>query len=308
MDIPKQLEYLVNIDKVEGEDIGSYSYEHLKMGGAYWAICALATLKSLDLSRKEEIVSFVLSCQHPNGGFGGNVKHDPHITSTHYAVLVLALYNALDRIDRDSVASYILSLKNTDGSFSGDEWGETDLRFTYNALACLKLIGRSTDTQLTLEYILKCKNFEGGFGAVPDAESHAAYTFCAVGALAVEGRLDLLDSDELGQWLMQRQTASGGFNGRPEKLPDVCYSWWILSTLFMIEREHWVNFQELKNFICKSQDLEGKGGISDRPGNEPDVFHTFFGIAGLSLMGYEGLERVDPVYALPESTLKTVLT
>ena len=73
---------------------------------------------------------------------------------------------------------------------------------------------------------------------MPGAESHAAYSFCAVGALAVIDRLDLIDRDELGYWLMLRQTDAGGFNGRPEKLPDVCYSWWALSSLVMIQREH----------------------------------------------------------------------
>ena len=29
------------------------------------------------------------------------------------------------------------------------------------------------------------------------------------------------------------------------------------------------------------------------------MFHTFFGIAGLSLLGYTGLHAVDPAYALP---------
>lgn len=37
------------------------------------------------------------------------------------------------------------------------------------------------------------------------------------------------------------------------------------------------------------------GGIADRPGDMVDVFHTNFGIAGLSLLGYPGLEAVDPV-------------
>ena len=37
------------------------------------------------------------------------------------------------------------------------------------------------------------------------------------------------------------------------------------------------------------------GGISDRPGDMVDVWHTFFGIAGLSLLGFPGLEEVDPV-------------
>ena len=37
------------------------------------------------------------------------------------------------------------------------------------------------------------------------------------------------------------------------------------------------------------------GGIADRPGDMVDVFHTLFGIAGLSLLGYHSLEPVNPV-------------
>jgi geranylgeranyl transferase type-2 subunit beta len=35
-----------------------------------------------------------------------------------------------------------------------------------------------------------------------------------------------------------------------------------------------------------------------------DVYHTFFGIAGLALMGYEGLESVDATFALPTSVVQ----
>ncbi len=49
-----------------------------------------------------------------------------------------------------------------------------------------------------------------------------------------------------------------------------------------------------------------------RPGDEADVFHTFFGVGGLSLLGFTegrpggipGLKAVDPVYALPVETLQ----
>ena len=42
-----------------------------------------------------------------------------------------------------------------------------------------------------------------------------------------------------------------------------------------------------------SQDLE-EGGIADRPGDMVDVFHTVFGIAGLSLLSFPDLQAVDP--------------
>ena len=51
---------------------------------------------------------------------------------------------------------------------------------------------------------------------------------------------------------------------------------------------------------------EHDGGISDRPEDAVDVFHTFFGIAGLSLLGYQGLQQVDPAFALPADVVQRI--
>jgi geranylgeranyl transferase type-2 subunit beta len=51
---------------------------------------------------------------------------------------------------------------------------------------------------------------------------------------------------------------------------------------------------------------EEDGGISDRPDDMVDVYHTFFGIAALSLLGYPGLAPVDPSYALPVDTVARI--
>lgn len=50
-----------------------------------------------------------------------------------------------------------------------------------------------------------------------------------------------INPDMLGWWLCERQLPSGGLNGRPEKLPDVCYSWWVLASLKMIGRIDWID-------------------------------------------------------------------
>jgi len=79
---------------------------------------------------------------------------------------------------------------------------------------------------------------------------------------------------------------------------QVCYSWWVLSALAILGHTHWIDAAALGAFILDCQD-PGAGGISDRPGNMADVFHTYFGIAGLALLGYPDLHQIDPVYALP---------
>ena len=53
--------------------------------------------------------------------------------------------------------------------------------------------------------------------------------------------------------LCERQTKSGGLNGRPEKLQDVCYSWWCLSALSILRRLHWISHEALVNFILDCQ-------------------------------------------------------
>ena len=72
----------------------------------------------------------------------------------------------------------------------------------------------------------------------------------------------------------------------------------------------WINRDKLAQYILKCQDVED-GGIADRPEDMADVFHTFFGIGGLSLLGHlhradlvlpeEGISYrpIDPLYALP---------
>lgn len=66
----------------------------------------------------------------------------------------------------------------------------------------------------------------------------------------------------------------------------------------------------MAQFILECQDAED-GGISDRPGNMSDVFHTFFGISGLLLLSYfddkpEGstFVNIDPTYALPRNVVE----
>lgn len=183
--------------------------------------------------------------------------------------------------------------RNT-GSFRGDEWGETDTRFLYGALNALSLMHllHLVDVDLAVQYIQSCKNLDGGYGSHPNAESHSGQILTCVAALSIAKRLDLVD-DRLAAWLSERQLPNGGLNGRPEKLEDVCYSWWVAASLDILGKLHWIDKEKLAKFILSCQDTE-KGGISDRPGDMVDVFHTQFGVAGLSLLKFPGLKEVNP--------------
>jgi geranylgeranyl transferase type-2 subunit beta len=286
----------------------SYEYaasEHLRMSGVYWGLSAMYLLDALGEMDIAMISDFVVSCQHESGGFGGNVHHDAHMLYTLSAVQIMLLVDKLELIDTRKAVAYVASLQRPDGSFAGDEWGEVDTRFSYCALNCLSLLGAldAIDVGKAVDFVASCQNFDGGYGATPGGESHAGQIFCCVGALAIARAGHRIDRDLLAWWLCERQLPSGGLNGRPEKLADVCYSWWVLSSLSALDRLDWIDGPGLVRFIVECQDADG-GGIADKPEDMPDVFHTFFGIAGCSLLGSAGLKEIDPIHAMPAEIMR----
>ena len=104
-----------------------------------------------------------------------------------------------------------------------------------------------------MSYLTACSNFDGGYGVSPGAESHSGQIFACVAALAILDRLDLVDFERLGSWLSERQLPGGGLNGRPEKLEDVCYSWWVLSPMAIISKLDWIDREKQVDFILSCQ-------------------------------------------------------
>jgi geranylgeranyl transferase type-2 subunit beta len=350
--LEKHVDYISSLDKRSDE----YEYwltEHLRLNGIYWGLTALYILKRPLALPRDELISFVMQCWHPeSGGFGAAPGHDPHMLYTCSAVQILAMTDALHVLDqpevegssqskRDCIGTceiceptifrttkplltlriVISSLQDPQtGTFHGDEFGEPDTRFLYNAfnaLSLLKLL-HLVDVPLAVSYIEACANADGGYGTVPGAESHSGQIFVCLAALSIAEALQssVLDRpekrDRLAGWLAERQLTSGpgsgGLNGRPEKKEDVCYSWWVVSSLAILDRVHWLDRPALRAFILSCQDPE-HGGISDRPGDVVDVFHTHFGLAGLSLVEWSqrrddkagqsrtllDIEEIDPV-------------
>ncbi|PYI27534.1 beta subunit of rab geranylgeranyltransferase [Aspergillus indologenus CBS 114.80] len=306
--VQKHVEYVKKLDS-RRDELEYWLTEHLRLNGVYWGLTALHLMGSPQALPRQETIDFVLSCQRDNGGFGAAPGHDAHMLYTVSAVQLLVTLDAVDELEKrglggkEKIGSFIAGLQDQEsGAFQGDEWGEQDTRFLYGAFNALSLLGllHLVNVSKAVEYVKKCENLDGGYGIRPGTETHAGQVFTCVGALAIAGRLDLVNTDRLGGWLSERQVDNGGLNGRPEKLPDACYSWWVGASLAMIDRLHWIDGSKLAAFILRCQDSDA-GGIGDRPGSMVDVFHTCFGVAGLSLLQFDGLQEVDPVYCMPKS-------
>jgi prenyltransferase beta subunit len=63
--IPKILLFVFCIQRKD--DLVSVVMEHLRMNGAYWGLTTLDLLGKLDTVDVDEVVSWVMECQHESG-------------------------------------------------------------------------------------------------------------------------------------------------------------------------------------------------------------------------------------------------
>lgn len=274
----------------------------------------------------DDVISFINECAHEHGGYGGGPGQISHLATTFAAINALITTSsekALDSIDRAGIVKFLHRMKQADGSFSMHDDGEIDSRATYCALSILKCLNIHDPLLMEnlTDWILSCQTYEGGFGSVPGAEAHGGYTFCCVASLSLMDQLHKADIPALARWLANKQlTDEGGFCGRSNKLVDSCYSYWqgavfvlihpLLKSLATQSSQQnrpqtrssaqnvtdtevselfnlWMfDSRRLQDYIlnnCQADD----GMLRDKPGVEPDAYHTCYALSGLSLSQHQ---------------------
>ncbi|CAK9081666.1 unnamed protein product [Durusdinium trenchii] len=89
------------------------------------------------------------------------------------------------------------------------------------------------------------------------------------------------------------------------KKADACYTWWTLAAAELLAGSEIVSMfdlEALEEFV--EHCMSAEGGVAPHPHDDPDPFHTFFGLAGLSLVehareGRRGLKKMEPTLVLP---------
>lgn len=86
-----------------------------------------------------------------------------------------------------------------------------------------------------------------------------------------------------------------GYQGRTNKDPDSCYSFWVGATLSLLRRFDCTDLPSTQTFLLRDcQQGRYSGGFSKLPDCYADLLHTFYSLCWLSMAGYEGLRSIDP--------------
>ncbi|UJR31044.1 hypothetical protein I4U23_018554 [Adineta vaga] len=300
------------------------SLDNSRVTVVFYSLGALDLLKSLPISlpyNGSEIISWIYSLQLITDsqvcGFRGsscaitsrttpNPYDHVHITMTMASLIsLLLLGDDLENVQRSKIAPSLSHLQLPNGAFLATQLStENDLRFVYCACVIAYILNdwSGIDKDLCINFILQCRTYEYAFGQVPGAEAHGGSTFCAIAALSLMNRLNDLDhQDKLIRWCLQRQ--SEGFNGRPNKPDDSCYSWWIGATLKLLEKDFLINIDENQKFLHATESKQ-TGGFSKWPDSTADPLHSYLSLASLSLMNHDKLKSVHPALLVSSDVIE----
>ncbi|OQR80279.1 geranylgeranyl transferase type-1 subunit beta-like [Tropilaelaps mercedesae] len=279
---------------------------------AFFSTCGLDLLDNLPETRSS-LINWLYSMQYIDekkgtagflGGFmigrvsdGSQCWLDiPSLGLTYTALASLVtLGDDLSKAKRNEILKGLKELQLEDGSFAS-QWldGEVDMRFVYCAVCIAYMLDdfSTINVDACVSFIRDCFTYEGGVACLPGAEAHGGSTFCAVASLALMNRLkDIEDKrSHLVQWCLFRQE-SKGFNGRPNKLEDTCYSFWIGGTLRILEAFELSSAPLNREFLLNAQNPI-TGGLGKYDSGSPDPHHTYLGLAGLSFIDMDNLREV----------------
>ncbi|KAI5795171.1 terpenoid cyclases/protein prenyltransferase alpha-alpha toroid [Geopyxis carbonaria] len=192
---------------------------------------------------------------------------------------------------------------------------------------------RGFDVPRCVQFIAASQTWDGGLADAPFGEAHAGMTYCGLAALSLLGHPSAVpDPAGLLRWLVSRQTPfeahhgmhpdeidwrnispieaeaahhvevgsdghplAGGFNGRCNKTPDTCYSFWVGASLAMLRKVHLMDVAANRRFLLdRTQHFIGGFAKLPAPGGVPDILHSYLGLAALALVREAGVNTLDP--------------
>jgi hypothetical protein len=105
----------------------------------YYACYCLSNVGNADFNR-QNLINWIMKCQHPDGGYGAYPRGIPRLASTYWALSILQLLSySAPNTDRD--VAWVLAKGTSDGQFIDPNSKHSPIHQTWYAIKCLECLG-----------------------------------------------------------------------------------------------------------------------------------------------------------------------
>ncbi|KAI1200991.1 terpenoid cyclases/protein prenyltransferase alpha-alpha toroid [Nemania serpens] len=252
-------------------------------------------------------LTWLKKLQRDDGSFGEVLTSDGHISGgrdMRYCYIAAIIRWALgagegDRsldFNVDALVKHIRRAQTFDGGMSESSTHESHSGYAYCAVAALALLDASDPEP----HAPPNRYIHAGIPSIPSL-IHFLASRQLVYSDSQDGDESNDDDNDTPDYLSPSSLADDasrtvGFNGRLNKVPDTCYTWWNSGALSLLGEDGLVNRGPARRFLLEKTQHR-IGGFAKHPGGPPDVYHAYMGLAALGTMagpdGEPGLRAFD---------------
>jgi geranylgeranyl transferase type-1 subunit beta len=295
--------------------------------GTFFALLTLVVLgDDLERVRRREILEWLRLMQRPEGSFGETVDEEGFVhggNDSRFGFMATAIRYILrgnlvgpcegvPDIDVDKFVTCVREAECYDGGISEAPYHEAHGGFTCCAVAALSLLDRLplppsqkpdgavrgiTNLPHTLKWLVSRQtatlDSDDGIDTLNDETDssetcHDAHSFVKLGSFkSYQGESNMKGVPHAHfelQWV--------GVNGRPNKVADTCYAYWVTAPLKILGYMHIIDQAPIRKWLLdKTQHIVG--GFGKVTGDPPDMYHSFLGLMVLAMFGEPGCQSVD---------------
>ncbi|KAK3699544.1 geranylgeranyl transferase type-1 subunit beta [Vermiconidia calcicola] len=312
----------------ERANASNAKWDPANVPATYFALSSLLILgDDFKRVRRKQTLQWLRRVQRPDGSFGeilmdGRVEGGRDPRAGYCAAGVRHFlrganedashkYDGIEDINIDDLVRCIRICQVFDGGIADEPFHEPHAGYTFCSLGCLSLMDRlntgkhpstdeshgPSDVQEVIRWLVHRQTNLLDPDAALDSEFVGAKT----------AKLDPLEVDKLLMQASDAQAVSkpssssvfaintecAGMNGRTNKVADTCYAWWSGASLHMLGQPNLYDQTAVRKYLLEKTQHPVLGGFGKFPGDLPDLYHSYLGLAALSLAGSDEVKEVD---------------
>ncbi|KAI9315000.1 geranylgeranyl transferase type-1 subunit beta-like protein [Dichotomocladium elegans] len=213
-------------------------YDSSHIANTYTALLSLLLLGD-DLSRvnRDAIVESIKCLQLQDGSFQpapDSLERD--VRFLYCACAVSYILNDWRGLDFDLTIAYAKRLQSYEGTFGQSPGNESHGGSTFCGVGALTLMGKAAQGIVNKQKMIKwCVHQQTtGFAGRVNKDADTCYCFWIGASLHMLDAFDLVNKDNLREFLLDCQTRIGGFGKAPGHHPDILHSYMGVATLSLL--------------------------------------------------------------------------
>lgn len=296
-----------------GENCSKREVDPANLPATYFAILSLGLVGDLRRVERMKCLRWLKKLQREDGSFGelltpeGNIWGGRDMRYCYVAAAIRWILGGdLEDSDNDinvkSLVQHIRSGQTFDGGISESSQHEAHAGYTYCAIATLSLInrlpsstGNITDPSLGVcnipEILRWLVSRQVGYQAPEDDENVGE----KIAGIDINPQEIYLEQTYMKNDFLVGNKEYVGFNGRCNKRVDTCYAFWVIASinLLCVDKVDLVDKLKTRQFLIEQTQYR-IGGFGKSPGDPPDIYHSYLGLAALALNEEPNIKKLDP--------------